>query len=100
MNRSRLASLVAAGAVALGTLATATVQASIAQAEPNNNEAGVCLHQGMYYSEGAKITLPDGTVLTCQHDGTWKRVAQPNPGPWLPPRGPIPTVQAPAGLLG
>jgi len=34
-------------------------------------EAGVCYYDGKAYSEGAKITLQDGTVQNCQKDGTW-----------------------------
>jgi hypothetical protein len=77
MNRSRLGSLIAAGAITVGALVGVTAQASIAQAQPidTNGEAGTCWYDGKQYSEGAKITLQDGTVQTCQHDGTWKRIA-------------------------
>lgn len=30
-----------------------------------------CLYESKEYSPGAKITLQNGTVQTCQKDGTW-----------------------------
>lgn len=36
-------------------------------------EAAVCYYDGKSYSEGAKITLQDGTVQTCGSDGKWFR---------------------------
>jgi hypothetical protein len=58
----------------------------IANAEPKNGEAGVCYYNGQSYSEGAKVTLPDGTVQTCQHDGTWgRKIKLSNGSSWRAP---------------
>jgi Protein of unknown function (DUF1496) len=58
--------------IAAGSFATATVAPAVSQAQGNvQSEAAICYYAGVPYSEGAKITLQDGTVQTCQHDGTW-----------------------------
>lgn len=89
-NRPRLRSLIAAGAITVGALITVTAQASFAHAQPigGPSEAGTCWYNGQQYSEGAKITLQDGTVQTCQHDGTWARIG-PAKGINTPPRPPV-----------
>jgi hypothetical protein len=70
MNRSRLKSLIAAGAITIGALVTLTAQASVAQAQP-----GQCLSDwdGQWYPQGAKVYTPGGHYEQCQHDETWKQ---------------------------
>jgi hypothetical protein len=69
-------------ALAVGGFALAAPAAS---AQDNNEplgEAAICYYDGKAYSEGAKIKLSDGTVQTCQKDGTWSSIRP--AGPRLP----------------
>jgi predicted RecA/RadA family phage recombinase len=63
--------LVMASMLAVAVMGIPAAMSVHAMDNENNGEAATCWYAGQQYSEGAKITLPDGTVQTCQHDGTW-----------------------------
>jgi len=66
--------------IAAGSFATATVAPAVSQARDNEQgDAAICYYEGKAYSEGAKITLQDGTVQTCKSDGTWGRTKKTGP---------------------
>ena len=75
-----------APALALGlALGAVGMTSSAAYAEDNRipmGEQTLCYYDGKAYSPGAKITLQDGTVQTCNKDGTWSGLVRPPLSRW------------------
>lgn len=80
MAQKYVSSLPLFGIVAL-TLASIPALSAHALDNMSNTGSNLCYYEGKSYSPGAKITLPNGTVQTCQKDGTWARQA-PTTSPW------------------
>jgi len=81
LRRISLRTLAPALGVALvvGGMGMAVTGASAQDNEPDLNAAEICFYDGKEYSAGAKIILGNGTVLTCQKDGSWARVVKTQP---------------------